>query len=126
MIVGIGTDIVRVARIESALKRFGDRFITRCFTGAEIRHGDNPRKLAKRFAAKEACAKALGSGIAGGILFKEIEVVNDDHGAPSLILHGNALKKLAHRTLDKANPRLHLTLSDERDQALAVVVIEAE
>lgn len=121
MILGLGTDLVKIARIEAVMARFGERFLNRCFTDAERARGkNNPRFYAKRFAAKEAAAKALGTGFRGGILLKDIEVANTESGAPSLILHGAALgrlKAMAPKT------SLHLSLSDERDQALAVVVI---
>ncbi len=125
MILGLGTDIVKVERIEKTLSRFGARFTNRCFSQSESA-GMNGRRLAKRFAAKEACAKALGTGFRGGLLFKEIEVVNDASGAPSLILHGAAQKRLLSITPPGKTARLHLSLSDERDQALAVVVIDAD
>lgn len=125
MIIGLGTDIVKVDRIEKTLARFGGRFTQRCFTSGEA-VGLNARRLAKRFAAKEACAKALGTGFRGGLLFKEIEVVNDSSGAPSIILHGAAQQRLAAITPHAKSSRLFLSLSDERDQALAVVVIDAE
>lgn len=126
MIVGLGTDLVKIERIEAVMARFGDRFLNRCFTPAERARGKtNSRFYAKRFAAKEAAAKALGTGFRGGILLKEIEVANADSGAPSLILHGAAKARLESLVPHKT-PSLHLSLSDERDQALAVVVIGAD
>lgn len=126
MILGLGTDIVKIARIESVMARFGERFLDRCFTPAERARGkNNSRFYAKRFAAKEAAAKALGTGFRGGILLKEIEIANAESGAPSLILHGAALARLNAITSGKT-PTLHLSLSDERDQALAVVVIGSD
>ncbi len=127
MIIGLGTDIVQIGRMEKLLERFDKRFMERCFTEAEqAKGGTNVRYYAKRFAAKEACAKALGTGIAGGILFRDMEVVNANSGAPSLILHGKALERLETITPPGKTASLHLTLSDEKEQALAVVVIGAE
>jgi len=123
MILGLGTDLVKIARIDAVMARFGERFLNRCFTDAERARGkNNSRFYAKRFAAKEAAAKALGTGFRGGVLLKEIEVLNAESGAPSLILHGTAQARLA-ALADGRTPSLHLSLSDERDQALAVVVI---
>jgi len=127
MIIGLGTDIVQIARMEKLLQRFDKRFMERCFTkGEQEKGGTNVRFYAKRFAAKEACAKALGTGIAGGILFREIEVVNANSGQPSLVLHGKALERLQAITPPNRKITTHLTLSDEKEQALAVVVIDAE
>lgn len=127
MIIGLGTDIVQIDRMEKLLQRFDKRFMERCFTAHEQeKGGTNVRFYAKRFAAKEACAKALGTGIAGGILFREIEVVNANSGQPSLVLHGKALERLHAVTPPNRKITTHLTLSDEKEQALAVVVIDAE
>ncbi len=131
MIIGIGSDIVEIGRIDRMLRRHGERFLSRIFTNTERalaeRRGTGALAptLAKRFAAKEAAAKALGSGFAGGVKWHEIEVVNDDCGAPRLRLHGGARRRLLALVPEGREARTHLTLSDERRHALAVVVIEA-
>lgn len=133
MILGIGTDIVNTARIASLLQSAQERFLARSFTEEEqalsLKRGKNgehcANTLAKRFAAKEACAKALGTGISGGILFKEIGVTNDDKGAPSLSLSGQALERLQDITPAGKSARIHLSLSDEKTCASAYVIIEA-
>lgn len=132
MILGIGTDIVETARIASLLQSAQERFLARTFTADEqalsLKRGKDqhcPQTLAKRFAAKEACAKALGTGISGGILFKEIGVTNDTNGAPHLELSGNALQKLHAITPTGKTVRVHLSLSDENTHACAYVIIEA-
>lgn len=132
MIVGTGTDIVDTRRIEAALARFGERFISRCFTEDEIARAERRRPggthiatYAKRFAAKEALAKALGTGIAKGVRMKDIGVINDENGKPDIILSGvaaerlNALLPAGHRAV------IHLSLSDEPPIAKATVMIEA-
>jgi len=133
MILGIGTDIVETARIASLLDSAKERFLARNFTDEEqslsLKRGHNgghcAATLAKRFAAKEACAKALGTGISGGILFKEIGVMNDKKGAPALTLTGEALKRLEVITPAGKTARIHLSLSDEKEYACAYVMIEA-
>jgi len=132
MILGIGTDIVETARIASLLQSAEERFLARTFTEDEqalsLKRGKGEHcaaTLAKRFAAKEACAKALGTGISGGILFKEIGVTNDDKGTPLLILTGHALQRLHEITPTDKIARLHLSLSDEKSCASAYVIIEA-
>ena len=125
MILGIGTDITDIRRIEKFLD---DRFIKRCFTEAEQQYCESKRPggthinaYARRFAAKEATAKALGCGIGAKAALLEIEVTNDKNGKPNLTLHGAALKTL--QALGKS-PTTHLSLSDEPPMALAFVVIE--
>ena len=131
MIIGIGSDIVEIGRIGRMLERFGARFLGRVFTDREqalaARRGAGAQAatLAKRFAAKEATAKALGCGFAAGVHWHEIEVINDEMGAPRLRLHGGAQRRLATLVPHGHEARLHLTLSDERRYALAVVIIEA-
>lgn len=124
MIVGIGTDIIEVERVKTMLDRHGDRLPLRLLSVAELqRYAQVPQKvswLAKRFAAKEAAAKALGTGIAEGVSWKHIEVGNDALGAPILILHEVALQRA--RTLGADS--FHLSLSDERAFAVAFVVLE--
>ncbi len=130
MIVGLGTDIVNVARIEAALERHSDRFLARSFTPAEIALADSrpacrAATLAKRWAAKEACAKALGTGIGRGFGMTDIEVVLDDLGAPSLKLLKGAAERLANLTPHAHQARVHLSLSDDLPWACATVIIEA-
>jgi holo-[acyl-carrier protein] synthase len=131
MIIGIGSDITDIRRIERLIKRFGDRFVRKYFTDKEIEKSGTYRKnpayaasLAKRFAAKEACAKALGSGFKGGVSFRDISVVNDKRGKPSIILSGGAMERLKEITPIDMNPTILLSLSDEPPMALAFVVIE--
>ena len=128
MIVGIGTDIVDIDRIRTLLSEQGARFIDRCFASVEQKyaadHPSAPAHYAKRFAAKEAGAKALGTGIREGIYLRDIVVGNDVHGAPFLTLHGAAAERLTQ--MAPAGPKtMHLSLSDERGHALAFVMIEA-
>lgn len=126
MIIGIGNDIVEVARIESALN---DKFIARIFTAHEQAYcngkANRANAYAKRFAAKEATAKALGCGIGGDALFSDIEVINDDRGAPHLILSGKALETLQSKLPRGTKPNIFLALSDEKSYAIAHVIIEA-
>ncbi|MBF0623889.1 MAG: holo-ACP synthase [Magnetococcales bacterium] len=121
MILGIGTDLVRIERLASALERFGERFTIRIFTAAEIAHCRNrPPCLAKRFAAKEAFAKALGTGFRDGIWFREIGVEHDALERPALIVSGNAARQMSRLGVTRA----HLSLSDEEGFALAMVILE--
>ena len=124
MIVGIGTDIIQVDRIEQSLDRLGEAFARRILTDAELATFKACKQpaafLAKRFAAKEAAAKALGTGI-GKVSFQHLEVSNDAAGAPKLKFYGYA-KELQ---MMKAINRLHLSLSDEQDNAVAFVILEA-
>lgn len=126
MIVGIGTDIIEIERIKTMLDRHGDRLPQRLLSDAELqRYTQVPQKvswLAKRFAAKEAAAKALGTGIAEGVSWKHIEIGNDALGAPLLILHEVALQRAQSMGAD----RFHLSLSDERAFAVAFVVLERQ
>lgn len=132
MIIGIGNDLVDIRRIEKALKRHGGRFEERCFTSFERekaqRHRASGRHVhvyAKRFAAKEACVKALGTGFTEDIFLRNIGVEEDEMGRPFLRLTGGALDRLNHLIPPGMAPFLHLTLSDEPPFAYAVVVIEA-
>ena len=129
MIVGVGADLCDIRRIQGSLDRFGDRFRTRCFT--EIERARSERKpdaawsYAKRFAAKEACAKALGTGMRRDVYWKDMGVVNLPSGQPTLHLTGPAAKHLERLTPPGHTAHIHLTLSDEHPYALAFVVIEA-
>lgn len=129
MIIGIGTDLVQVNRIEITLKKFGTSFEEKIFTPFERERAQKlPDKkqasfYAKRFAAKEAFSKALGCGIGKEAFFQDIEVRNDEKGAPFFVIKGKALTSLKEKT--KGQPyQIHLSLSDEKDFALCFVVIE--
>ncbi len=129
MILGIGSDLTDIRRIQASLDRFGDRFRNRCFTELERRRSeakpDAAASYAKRFAAKEACAKALGTGLRRGVFWRDMGVVNLRTGQPTLALTGHAAEHLARLTPAGHEARIHLTLSDEHPYALAFVVIEA-
>jgi holo-[acyl-carrier protein] synthase len=129
MIIGIGADCCDVDRIAGAIERRGDRFLARLFTDAERAAGakrpEPAAYFARRFAAKEACAKALGSGITKRVRWHDVEIVNGPKGEPSLRLTGGALRR-AHRLMPKGyEPALHVSLADDPPMALAFVVLEA-
>ncbi|WP_419904124.1 holo-ACP synthase [Kiloniella sp.] len=131
MILGIGNDLVDIRRIEKSLDKFGDRFITRIFTEQETEKANsspNPAAtFAKRFAVKEACAKALGTGLwRHGILFKDIGVTNAKGGQPQLNLKGAAAARLRDMVPQGMTARLHVTISDDYPLAQAFVLISAE
>ena len=129
MIIGVGADLCDIRRIQASLDRFGDRFKQRCFTEIERTRSDRKPdaawSYAKRFAAKEACAKALGTGMRGDVFWRDMGVVNMRSGQPTLALTGNAADHLAKLTPEGHEARIHLTLTDEHPYALAFVVIEA-
>ena len=129
MIIGVGADLCDIRRIQRSLERFGDRFRQRCFTELEQarseRKPDPAWSYAKRFAAKEACAKALGTGMRTDVYWRDMGVVNQRSGQPTLALTGHAAEHLQRLTPPGHEPRIHLTLSDEHPYALAFVVIEA-
>ena len=128
MIFGIGSDIVEIKRIEELLNKFGSKFIERIFTKNEqekaLKLSTPVSHLAKRFAAKEAFVKALGTCIDQGISWKDIEVINLASGKPELVLYGKARQLLEKKAPDPALVAVHLSLSDSKQYALAVVVIE--
>lgn len=128
MIVGIGSDLCDIRRIAGSLERFGERFTHRIYTEGErakaASRADPAPTYARRFAAKEATAKALGVGISG-LSWTDIEVGNDARGAPALRLHGGAAERLAAITPGGCEARLHLSLTDDPPYAIAFVVIEA-
>lgn len=133
MIIGIGTDLVDIRRIEQALDRFGDRFIQRCFTATEQARCERRKgagiktyagSYAKRFAAKEACVKALGTGFSQGVFMKDIGVVNLPSGKPTLELSGGAATRLEH-LLHGRKGHIELALTDEYPLAEAMVIIQA-
>jgi holo-[acyl-carrier protein] synthase len=129
MILGIGSDLTDIRRISSSLERFGDRFVTRLFTEVEQarseRRNDRAASYAKRFAAKEACAKALGTGLRAGVFWRDMGVVNQRSGRPTLLLTGGAARRLVEMTPEGYEALIHLTLTDENPYAQAFVVIEA-
>ena len=131
MILGLGSDICDIRRIERALERFGDRFLERVFTEAERRRADrrNGRNragtYAKRFAAKEACAKALGTGMRKGVFWRDLGVVNLASGRPTMQLTGGALARLQAITPHGTEARIDVTIADEWPVAQAFVVISA-
>lgn len=133
MIIGIGSDILDVRRLEKVLERFGDRFIRRCFTEAEIAKAERRRgagthaaTYAKRFAAKEAVSKALGTGFSHGVFMRDIGVVNNYAGKPDIVLTGGALARLMTMVPAGKTPRIHLTLTDEPPMVQAQVVIDID
>ena len=130
MIVGIGTDLVDIRRIERTIARHGDRFLDRIFTATERRLAErraNPAATyAKRFAAKEACAKALGTGFRAGVFFRDLGVVNLPSGRPTMNLTGGAKARLEAITPPGWQPRIDITLTDEGPLAQALVIISAE
>ena len=130
MIVGIGSDLSDIRRIHNSLERFGERFTQRVFTEVERarseRKGDRAASYAKRFAAKEACAKALGTGIRRGVFWRDMGVVNLPGGKPTLALTGGAAARLAAITPPGTRPRIDLTITDDFPLAQAIVIISAE
>ena len=129
MIIGIGNDICDIRRIEKTLERFGERFLDKVFTEEERRKAFRRRApastLAKRFAAKEALSKALGTGFRQGVHLKDIGVVNAPSGRPSFDLKKGAAARLAHLVPPGYSARIDLTLTDEYPLAEAVVIISA-
>ena len=129
MIVGIGADLCDIRRIEHSLDRFGERFTGRVFTPIERSRSDSRKEraasYAKRFAAKEACAKALGTGLRMGVAWREMGVVNLRSGKPTLELTGGAATRLAAITPKGFVSVIHLTITDDHPYAQAFVVIEA-
>ncbi len=132
MIIGMGSDLIDIRRIEKTLERFGQRFIERCFAEEEIAKAERRREAgthiatyAKRFAAKEACSKALGTGFNHGVFMKDIAVINDHNGKPTLRLTGGAKVRLDQLTPAGKTAVIHVTLTDEPPMGMANVVIEA-
>jgi holo-[acyl-carrier protein] synthase len=129
MIIGIGSDLCDIRRIEETLSRHGERFTERIFTELERARADGKANraatYAKRFAAKEACAKALGTGIRRGVFWRDMGVVNQRSGQPTISLTGGAADRLAALTPAGHEAVIHLTITDEQPYAQAFVVIEA-
>jgi holo-[acyl-carrier protein] synthase len=130
MILGLGSDLIDIRRIEQVIERFGDRFLERVFTDVERRkcerRADRAASYARRFAAKEACSKALGTGFRDGVFWRDLGVVNLPSGRPSMMLTGGALRRLEEITPAGTVARLDVTLTDEPPIAQAVVIITAE
>ena len=128
MILGIGTDLVNIKRIRKVLNRFGDRFEKRVFSELEIersrRKFDPSSSYAKRWAAKEACSKALGIGLRMGISWKEMHIVNLKSGKPELIIEGKAKYFLEKMTPRGLNTKINVSLTDDYPWAKAIVIIE--
>jgi holo-[acyl-carrier protein] synthase len=129
MIIGFGNDLCDIRRIERSLARFGERFVLRCFTETERAKSDGratrAASYAKRFAAKEACAKALGTGLGFGVSWRDMGVVNLPSGKPTMRLTGGAAARLSALTPPGHNVFIHVTLTDEYPLAQAQIIIEA-
>ncbi len=126
MIIGTGIDIIDIRRINKTINKYDYKFKKRCFHPSEIKRSESRVKsvesYAKRYAAKEACAKALGTGLARGVFWKDIEIQNDKFGKPKIILHNNALKFLQKLSKNKIFS-IDVSLSDEKNYAIANVII---
>lgn len=129
MIIGIGNDVIDIRRIEKTLGAYGERFIQRIFTDVEIRKSERRAQraasYAKRFAAKEACSKALGTGFRAGVFWKDMGVVNEPSGKPTMVLTGGAKLRLDKIVPPGHAARIHLTITDDFPYAHAFVMIEA-
>jgi holo-[acyl-carrier protein] synthase len=129
MILGIGTDLIDITRIEKTLERYGERFIKRCFTEAEIARSEARRlraaSYAKRYAAKEACSKALGTGFRRGVFWRDMGVINLKSGKPTMVLTGGARSRLVAITPPGMIASIDVSLTDEYPIAEATVIIQA-
>lgn len=129
MILGIGNDIIDIRRIEKTLDRFGERFVQRIYTEIEVKKSERRlnrvESYAKRYAAKEACSKALGTGFRKGVFWKDMGVINLPSGKPTMSLTGGALAQLMKITPPGMKAEIHLTITDEPPQAQAFVLISA-
>lgn len=129
MIVGLGSDLIDITRIERTLERFGERFTRRVFTETERQRSERRHlraaSYARRFAAKEACSKALGTGLRQGVYWRDMGVVNLPGGRPTLCLTGGAARRLASLLPPGTRPRIDLTITDEPPLAHALVIITA-
>jgi len=127
MIIGIGQDICDVKRIESTINRFGERFKNRIYSMREIKKCESRFNsidaYARRFAAKEACSKALGTGFKKGVFYKDIEVINLKSGKPTIELKGGALDQFKKITINNKNATIEISLTDDKKLALAIVII---
>ena len=129
MIIGLGNDMVDIRRIEQTLERYGSRFVARIFTDIEQKKSDRRAQraasYAKRFAAKEACSKALGTGFRRGVFWKDMGVVNEPSGRPTMQLTGGAQEQLTRITPAGHTAHIQLTITDDYPYAQAIVIIEA-
>lgn len=129
MIIGLGNDLIDIRRVERTIERYGERFLTRIFTDIERAKSDvrkaRAASYAKRFAAKEACAKALGTGFREGVFWKDMGVVNLPSGRPTLALTGGAARALARITPEGHEVRIDLSITDDFPTAQAIVIISA-
>ena len=129
MIIGLGSDLIDIRRVQKSLDRFGERFTSRIFTEIEQAKSDRRKEraasYAKRFAAKEACSKALGTGLARGVFWRDMGVVNLPGGKPTMNLTNGAAKRLAEMTPQGHRAVIHLTITDDFPLAQAFVIIEA-
>jgi holo-[acyl-carrier protein] synthase len=129
LIIGVGSDLTDIRRIAQTLERFGERFETRVFTELERarsnRKPDRAASYAKRFAAKEACAKALGTGMRRGVFWRDMGVANARSGQPTMVLTGGAAERLAAMAPAGHKPVIHVSLTDDHPYAQAFVIIEA-
>src|SRR6266446_447113 len=129
MIIGIGSDLIDIRRVDKSIERFGERFLSRIFTPVEREKSDRRAQraasYAKRFAAKEACSKALGTGLRRGVFWRDMGVVNMGGGKPTMALTGGALARLQEITPAGMTVQIDLTLTDEYPLAQAIVIISA-
>jgi holo-[acyl-carrier protein] synthase len=129
MIIGIGNDTIDIRRVGKVLDKHGERFTHRIFTDIEVRKSDRRAQraasYAKRFAAKEACAKALGTGMSAGVFWRDMGVVNLPSGKPTMALTGGAAERLARLTPPGHRAEIHITITDDFPLAQALVIIEA-
>lgn len=129
MIIGLGSDLIDIRRIEKTLENYGDRFINRVYTDVERRKSERRREraasYAKRFAAKEAMSKALGTGISRGVYWRDMGVVNLPGGKPTMALTNGAHKRVMEMIPDGHEPAIHVTITDDYPLAQAFVIIEA-
>lgn len=129
MIIGLGSDLIDIRRVERVIKRFGDKFLARVFTQAEREKSDRrhnrTESYAKRYAAKEACSKALGTGFRKGVFWRDMGVINLPGGKPTIALTGGAARRLAEITPPGCEAQISVSLSDEPPMAQAIVVITA-
>ena len=129
MIIGLGNDIIDIRRVDRTIERYGERFLSRVFTEIERRKSDNragrAASYAKRFAAKEACAKALGTGFRQGVFWRDVGVVNLPSGRPTLQLTGGAARALEQLTPEGHEVRIDLSITDDFPTAQAIVIISA-
>jgi holo-[acyl-carrier protein] synthase len=129
MILGLGNDLIDIRRIEAAIERYGERFLNRIFTDIERAKSDGranrAASYAKRFAAKEACSKALGTGLSQGVFWRDMGVVNLPSGRPTLRLTGAAAERLRAMTPEGYDARIDLTITDDFPHAQAIVIISA-